>query len=131
MSSILYTRLDGLTDKLIETAVAIFVHLMQNDLCALSLCDDDISLMPVMIRATICALSLDGECYGAFNSDHELVGYTFWMPPGKGLFSTEEQRNLGLTEFMKKLSPAGMEVYKETFAKVVPQFVMSYLGPTA
>ncbi|KZT07900.1 uncharacterized protein LAESUDRAFT_87797 [Laetiporus sulphureus 93-53] len=53
-----------------------------------------------------------------------------WMPPGQELFSTPEQRELGLNEFMKNLSKEGKEYYSTILFAEFPAFVNSCLGPT-
>ncbi|KAF7792946.1 hypothetical protein EIP86_004049 [Pleurotus ostreatoroseus] len=63
-----------------------------------------------MLRAGIYS----GEYYEAVHQDEGMVGFLMVMPPGKDLFSTEEQRALGLTEFMDSLSAEGKEYYKTT-----------------
>ncbi|KAJ3511538.1 hypothetical protein NLJ89_g4046 [Agrocybe chaxingu] len=68
--------------------------------------------MPLQALALLRAGVLSGEYYEATNEEGELVGYTMWMPPGQEMFSTEEQKQLGLYEFMAKLSDEAKEYYR-------------------
>jgi len=126
-SSLTIGRVENPSDELIETSVALFYSLMKDDDGVRSLVGGDISSIPAMARAMLKAGVLTGEYYTAMDGD-ELVGFTMWMPPGRDLFSTPEERALGLDEFMKNLSPEGKEYYKNIYTVEWPKFVNSCLG---
>ncbi|KAF8346127.1 hypothetical protein F5887DRAFT_884016, partial [Amanita rubescens] len=136
-------------DEEIEESVALFADLMANDMAALSLSGGEAALIPELARAMLKAgIFAAGEYYTATNDKGEIVGFTMWMPPGQEMFSTPEQRALGLNDFMTKLPEIGKDFYKKTvrfyrriyeadmFNKYdstwsrFPTFVNELLGPT-
>ncbi|TCD71627.1 hypothetical protein EIP91_007374 [Steccherinum ochraceum] len=78
-----------------------------------------------MIRAGI----LEGEFYAATDETDDILGFAMTMPKGRILFSTDEQKKLGLTDFMARLSEEGKKWYTEEYLKVFPQFVAKCLEP--
>ncbi|KZT04282.1 uncharacterized protein LAESUDRAFT_658088 [Laetiporus sulphureus 93-53] len=130
MSSLTITRVEQPSPKLIDDSVNLFVALMKSDPAIESLCGGDVSLAGPMARAMLNAGVLAGEYYAALDENGELAGFTLWMPPGQEMFSTQEQRDLGLTDFMARLPPEGKEYYKDTYLAEFPGFVSSCIGPT-
>ncbi|KAF8167192.1 hypothetical protein B0H34DRAFT_680726 [Crassisporium funariophilum] len=130
MSKFTVQRVEKPTEEQIAISADLFYDLMKTDLGAISLSGGDTSLIRLQAKALLRAGALVGEYYEATNADGELVGYTMWMPPGEEMFSTDEQRSLGLTEFMARLSEQGKEYYKTTYMAHFPGFVNSVLGPT-
>ena len=59
--------------------IAFFIE----DLGAVSLAGGDVSLVDSEALALLRAGVLEGEYYETTNEDHELIGYTMWMPPGR------------------------------------------------
>ncbi|KAF9055667.1 hypothetical protein BJ165DRAFT_1521662 [Panaeolus papilionaceus] len=123
-------RVENPSEELISNAVDLFYSVMHQDKAALSLCGGDISLFKLQLTAMVKAIALDGEIYTATDEDGKLLGYTAWMPPGQEMFSTEQQRALGLNEFLSRISPAGMDYFKNTYLARFPAFVNQHLGPT-
>ncbi|KZT63703.1 hypothetical protein DAEQUDRAFT_733533 [Daedalea quercina L-15889] len=116
-------------DRLVDDAVELFTSIMQNDNATVSLVGGDKSLVGLMIRSMIkAALHAAGEFYPALDANDKLVGYALWMPPGRDLFDTPEQRELGLNEFMKSLPEAGKQYYKDVYMKEFPTFVIECMG---
>ncbi|KAF8662780.1 hypothetical protein AX14_007010 [Amanita brunnescens Koide BX004] len=126
-----YRHVPNPTDEQVEASVALFTDLMKDDVAVLSLAGGEPALIPDMIRATLKAgIFAAGEYYTASNEKGEMVGFTMWMPPGQEMFSTPEQRALGLDDFMSKLPEIGKEFYKKTYMARFPNFVNELLGPT-
>ncbi|EFI28762.1 hypothetical protein CC1G_13788 [Coprinopsis cinerea okayama7 len=119
------------TDEQIRASADLFLDLMKEDRSVLSLLGGDLSLVSYMIGAMLRAGALEGEYYVATDEAGKLVGYTMWMPPGKQLFESEAQRNLGLHEFQNKLSDETKEYWQNTYMARYPGFVQEHLGPTA
>ncbi|KAJ3552832.1 hypothetical protein NM688_g3942 [Phlebia brevispora] len=114
----------------VDAAVDLFVDLMKDDPSLLSLVGGDALLMAPLSRAMLRAGIHSGQYYEATHEQDGLVGYMVTMPPGKDLLSTDEQRALGLTDFMSKLSSEGKEYYKAVYLTQFPAFVNACLGPT-
>ncbi|KIP04043.1 hypothetical protein PHLGIDRAFT_15472 [Phlebiopsis gigantea 11061_1 CR5-6] len=118
-------------ERRVDEAVELFYALMANDASMRSLTGGQPELLlRALGRAMLRAGLLSGEYYEAATAEGELVGFLMAMPPGQDIFSTDEQRALGLTEFMGRLSAAGHEFYKTTYMHEFPAFVNSLLGPT-
>ncbi|CAA7265027.1 unnamed protein product [Cyclocybe aegerita] len=122
-------RVESSTNERLEVAAELFTDLMKDNLGAISLAGGEDSLMPLQALALLRAGVHSGEYYEASNEQGELVGYTLWMPPGQEMFSTEEQKQLGLYEFMAKLSDEAKEYYRTKYMAEFPGFVASLLGP--
>ncbi|KAI0697360.1 hypothetical protein BC835DRAFT_1472786 [Cytidiella melzeri] len=114
----------------LEEAVELFYSLMKGDVALKSLVGGEPEKIGDMGRAMLRAGVHSGEYYEAVDANGGLVGFLMTMPPGQDLFSTQEQRALGLTEFMENLSPEGKEYYRTTYLAEFPAFVNSCLGPT-
>lgn len=129
--SITYQRVPNPTVEQVEATVALFMDLMKEDIAVLCLSGADTALIPDLARAMIKAgIYAAGEYYLATDENGEIVGYTMWMPPGQEMFSTPEQRALGLNDFMVKLPEEGREYQKSFFMAKFPSFVNTQLGPT-
>ncbi|KAK2460077.1 hypothetical protein APHAL10511_007911 [Amanita phalloides] len=129
--SLTYSHVPNPTNEQVETAVTLFADLMKDSAAVLSLSGGDPSLIPDMARSVLKAgIFAAGEFYIAANEREEIVGFTMWMPPGQEMFSTLEQRALGLNDFMSKLPELGREVYKAIYITRLPTFVNGLLGPT-
>ncbi|TFY61698.1 hypothetical protein EVJ58_g4354 [Rhodofomes roseus] len=114
MSGVKIERVSNPSDKLIEDSVELFTSLMQNDVAGISLVGGETTLLGSMARSMIkAAVLVAGEYYPALDENGELAGYALWMPPGRDLFDTPEQRELGLNEFMASLPEAGKQYYKD------------------
>jgi GNAT superfamily N-acetyltransferase len=131
MSSYSFTiqRVNNPTEEQIDISADLFYDLMKENQGAISLSGGDKSLMKLQALAILRAGALAGEYYTATNPDGELVAYTLWMPPGQELFSSEEQRKLGFTEFMTRLPEEGKEYFRTAYLAHFPGFVNGILGP--
>lgn len=129
-SGITLKRVEHPSDARVEEAIDLFYDLMKDDKAMISLTGGQASQIPSMGRAMLRAGIHSGEYYEAVDENDSLIGFLMTMPPGRDLFSTEEQRVLGLTEFMSNLSDAGKEYYKTTYLAEFPAFVNACLGPT-
>ncbi|PPQ89987.1 hypothetical protein CVT25_009627 [Psilocybe cyanescens] len=116
-------------DHLARTAMTVLSSDSQ-DQGAISLSGGDKSLMKLQALAMLRAGILAGEYYTATNQEGKLIGYTLWMPPGRDIFSTDEQRKLGFNEFMTRLPTQGKEYFRTTYLAHFPGFVNGILGPT-
>ncbi|KDR85989.1 hypothetical protein GALMADRAFT_132605 [Galerina marginata CBS 339.88] len=135
MSAFTVQRVENPDEEQINISADLFCDLMKDNQGAISLSGGDKSLMKLQALAIIRAGAFAGEYYTATNSDGEVVGYALWMPPGKELFSTEEERKLGFTEFMARLPEEGKEYFRTTastsyYLAHFPGFVNGILGPT-
>ncbi|KAI0089627.1 hypothetical protein BDY19DRAFT_943404 [Irpex rosettiformis] len=129
-SGITVERVESPSDARVDEAVDLFYSLMKGDIALKSLTGGEPEKIADMGRAMLRAGIHSGEYYEAKDASGGLIGFLMTMPPGQDLFSTEEQRALGLTEFMAKLSPEGKEYYKTTYLAEFPAFVNKCLGPT-
>lgn len=106
------------SDELIEAFVKLYLDLMKDTSPAMpSLCGGDLSLADLMAHGELRAGALAGEIFAAFNEKEEMVGYALTMPPGRQLYDSEEQRELGHNEFLEKLSEEGKEYYRTSMAE--------------
>ncbi|KAI0078576.1 hypothetical protein K474DRAFT_1660152 [Panus rudis PR-1116 ss-1] len=117
------------TEKQIVESGEICAQLMKSDGAALALSGGDPELIEMMVRLVVRACVLEGNYYAATNEKGEILGYSAVMPKGKELFATEEQRNLGLNEYMSRLSEEAKEYYKKVYMAEFPGFVGECLAP--
>ncbi|KAH9932600.1 uncharacterized protein B0H18DRAFT_1115831 [Fomitopsis serialis] len=106
------------SDQLIEDSVALFSSVFQTNTATISLVGGDVSLLGAMVRSMIkAALVAGGEYYPALdeNDSDELTGYALWLPPGRDLFDTPEQRDLGFNDFMASLPEAGKRITRTSY----------------
>ncbi|KAI0340439.1 hypothetical protein BDW22DRAFT_1486269 [Trametopsis cervina] len=131
LPGIVIQRVENPSDARVDEDVDLFFSLMKEDVALKSLVGGEPEKIDGMGRAMLRAGILAGEYYEATDEkDGSLLGYLMTMPPGQDLFSTDEQRALGLTEFMANLSPEGKEYYRTTYLAEFPAFVNACLGPT-
>ncbi|PCH35850.1 hypothetical protein WOLCODRAFT_140107 [Wolfiporia cocos MD-104 SS10] len=129
MSTIIAQRITDPSPHIIDVCVELFAELMSANKAIISLCGGDARLVGPLARAMLCAGALAGELYIATDiGDEQPIGYTMWMPPGQELFSTPEQRALGLEAFMAALPEDGKEYYRTTYTAEFPAFVSSCIG---
>ncbi|KAF8514997.1 hypothetical protein JB92DRAFT_2811135 [Gautieria morchelliformis] len=118
------------SESLVDACANLFAMLMKDNTAPLSLCGGEASLIYYLARGMILACALDGEYYIALNEENDLAGFCLWMPPGKVIFSTEEQRLLGFDDFMARLPEVGKDYYRTTYFVEFPKFVAKCLGKT-
>ncbi|KAK0454670.1 hypothetical protein EV421DRAFT_1896593 [Armillaria borealis] len=116
MSPFTIRHVDSLNAEELEIAVDLTVKAYDDMLVARAMVGDDKNLMdPLfrsMIRAADSAGTIDLAC-DVSDSD-KIVGMAVWFGPGKSLFADAEQRELGLNEFMDKLSPETRQWWEKT-----------------
>lgn len=96
-----------------------------------SITGGNLALLPALARAMINATALIcGEMYAVTDENGALVGYTLWVPPGRVLFDSEDQRRLGFTEVMKEMSEEGKEYYERVLGVEFPEFLDESIGIT-
>ncbi|OCH89783.1 hypothetical protein OBBRIDRAFT_793938 [Obba rivulosa] len=128
-SNIKIQRMEKPSEELVEEAVQLFCELMSAGPAAISLTAGKLELMQPMARAMIRPLALlAGEMYTATDENGSLVGFTLWLPPGENMFTTEEQRQMGLYEFMNALPEEGKAYYSTTLGQDFPKVVDEYIG---
>ncbi|OCH85072.1 hypothetical protein OBBRIDRAFT_740548 [Obba rivulosa] len=130
MSSVRIQRVEQPTDAQIDASVALFVANMKDDPSALSLSGGDPELIDPMVRSMLMAGRMAGEYYAATDDSGELLGYALWMPPGQLMFSTPEQREAGLSDFMGRLPQAGKDYFHNEYLVLFREFVAKCLGST-
>lgn len=130
LEGITLQQVESPSDARIAEAVALFVELMHDDKSMISLTGGAPELVGPLGSAMLRAGAQYGEYYEAVDAHGRLVGFLMTMPPGQDLFSTDEQRALGLTDFMGKLPEAGKEYYRTTYMIEFPAVVNRNLGPT-
>lgn len=112
------------TEEIIEEAAQIFSKLMPADPLAVALTGGDISLLPVLARAMIKPIALQiGDMYTATDENGKVVGFQMWVPPGRLLFNTEEQRKLGFEDFLSQLSDEAKLYCPQTLGKDFPHAI--------
>lgn len=129
-TTVSFERVQNPTDAQIDSAVELFASLMKDDISLMSLCGGDSSKLGPLGRAMLRAGVHCGEYYEAHHESEGMVGFLMVTPPGQDLFSTDEQRALGLSAFMQNLPEAGKEYYKAVYLVEFPAFVNACLGPT-
>ncbi|OCH86032.1 hypothetical protein OBBRIDRAFT_814803 [Obba rivulosa] len=128
-SNITIQRVEKPTEGLVEEAVVLFKALMIKDPATHSFTTGKPELIDAMARAMIKPNALiAGEMYTATDDKGDLVGFTLWLLPGSNVWTTEEQRQMGLYQFLGSLSPEGQEYYLNVLGKEFPKIVDNFLG---
>jgi len=119
------------TEAQIIRSAEIFANLMlkNDDIAVVALCGGNRKLLMPLALAMIRAGVLEGEFYAAIGEGDDILGYVMTMPKGRVLFSTDAQKELGLTDFMAQLSEEGKKYYTDVYLKTFPQFVASCIEP--
>ncbi|KAH9839041.1 uncharacterized protein C8Q71DRAFT_747302 [Rhodofomes roseus] len=101
---------------------------MQEDPLAIALTGGDMLILPYLIRAMVGAIAfMCGDIYAAFNEHGAMVGFQGWVPPGKLLFSTEEQRER-LEDFNVRLSDKAKEYFPKAMGVDFPKAIDDCTG---
>ncbi|KAI0938554.1 hypothetical protein AcV5_000206 [Taiwanofungus camphoratus] len=117
------------SETLVEEAIQLFSALMPADPAAISFTAGDISRISDMARAMIKPIALvAGEMYTATDEDGALVGFTLWLPPGRNVWETEEQRQLGFYAFLETLPEEGKKYYPTVLGEEFPKVIDEFLG---
>ncbi|KAK0460966.1 uncharacterized protein EV420DRAFT_1640471 [Desarmillaria tabescens] len=132
MSPFAIRHIDSLTAEELEIAVNLTVKAYDDMLVARAMVGDDKNLMDPLFRSMIRAANLAGTIDLAcdVSNSNKIVGMAVWFGPGKSLFADAEQRELGLNEFMGKLSPETRQWWGETYGPKTSELVKTALGPT-
>ncbi|EMD31799.1 hypothetical protein CERSUDRAFT_119368 [Gelatoporia subvermispora B] len=128
-ANITIQRVEKPADGLIEASVQLFKDLMIKAPATHALTTGKPELIDGMARASIRPIALvAGEMYTAVDENDALIGFTLWLPPGSNIWTTEEQRQMGLDQFLETLSPEGQEYYTNVLGKEFPGLVDGFLG---
>ncbi|KZT23823.1 hypothetical protein NEOLEDRAFT_1135981 [Neolentinus lepideus HHB14362 ss-1] len=83
----------------------------------------DWSLHPILLRAMLRAGALEDVIYVVMNKHtEEIVTVSLWFPPGRQLFSTDDQKALGFNDFMTKISPEAKKWWSTTYVTLLRDF---------
>ncbi|TFY83151.1 hypothetical protein EWM64_g862 [Hericium alpestre] len=113
----------------IDEAVSLCLRAYEGDEGLECLVCGDMSLAEPLFRAMVRATALEGEFYVAVNDSEKILGLGLWFGPGKDLFSTEQQRNLGFNDFLGRLSPEAQTWWTQTYPAKMGEFLSYHLGP--
>ncbi|KAG1813091.1 hypothetical protein EV424DRAFT_67655 [Suillus variegatus] len=88
------------------------------------------SLEGPLFRAMIRACLLAGRVYIAIAIDTGVIaGLALWFPPGKALWKTDAQKNLGFNQLLESLSPKTREWWTTTYGSGLAPFIKTALSP--
>ncbi|EPS99243.1 hypothetical protein FOMPIDRAFT_1164163 [Fomitopsis schrenkii] len=116
---------------MIDAAVELTAALQQGDPSCKAWTGGNLSLLPLFMRAIIKATWLcegAGITYVATDTDGTLVGYSQWIPVGRDLFDSEDQRQYGYYEFMDKISDEGKKYFEESLGRDFPKYLDDLFG---
>ncbi|EPS99419.1 hypothetical protein FOMPIDRAFT_1050695 [Fomitopsis schrenkii] len=119
------------TDAMIEQAVEVTALVLKDDDSCFIWTGGKPELLPEFMSAIIRASWLcegAGETYVALDEDGTLVGYSQWIPPGRDLWDSEDQRQLGYYDFMAKLSDEGKKYFEESLGNFFPKYLDEAFG---
>ncbi|KAL6297865.1 hypothetical protein BKA93DRAFT_813721 [Sparassis latifolia] len=130
-SNITVQRIDKPSEAMVEEAVKIFSDLMPEDPLAVALTGGNPTIISIMVRAMIKPLALvSGEMYTATDQSGVMVAFTLCTRPGRNLFDTEDQLELGYQDLMKVLSEEGKAYHSQALKKDFPAFIDESIGIT-
>ncbi|EMD31808.1 hypothetical protein CERSUDRAFT_119380 [Gelatoporia subvermispora B] len=117
------------SEELAEAAIQLYESLMVDDPATDALTAGQPELIGLMARAMIKpSVLIAAEMYTAIDENGVLVGFTLWLPPGSNVCTTEEQRQMGLYQFLASLSEKGREYYTNVLGQEFPRFINAALG---
>ncbi|TFK82903.1 hypothetical protein K466DRAFT_499446 [Polyporus arcularius HHB13444] len=70
---------------------------------------------------------VSGEMYTAKNEHGKLIGFTLWGPPGRDVFDTPDQLEMGYQEYLQQLDDEARKFQAEMMGKTIPRFIDSTL----
>ncbi|KAH9926394.1 uncharacterized protein B0H18DRAFT_1118898 [Fomitopsis serialis] len=120
------------TDAMIDQAVELTVLLEAKDQsCKVWTGGNPAELLPILMRSIIKATWLcegAGETYVATDENGTLVGYSQWIPPGRDLWDSEDQRQCGYYDFMERMSEEGNNYFKQSLGNEFPKYLDDSFG---
>ncbi|PPQ92774.1 LOW QUALITY PROTEIN: hypothetical protein CVT25_003883 [Psilocybe cyanescens] len=124
-------RITALTDKETDAIVDLLVRAFEDSAATKAMSGDNGQLSDLLFRSMVRAGGFAGHLYVLENESQEIVSTALWFAPGTMLFSShaiaaggdtfqcymtlwdsEEQRELGFNEFMRKLDDKTREWWK-------------------
>ncbi|KAK0226225.1 hypothetical protein IW262DRAFT_752104 [Armillaria fumosa] len=132
MSPFTVRHVDSLNAEELEITVDLTVKAYDDILVARAMVGDDKNLMDPLFRSMIRAADLAGTIDLACDASDldKIVGMAVWFGPRKALFADAEQRELGLNEFMDKLSSETRQWWQKTYGPKTSELATTALGPT-
>jgi len=128
-SNLTIQRVEKPTEELVEEAVTLFKGLMVKDPATHAFTTGKPELIDAMARAMIKPNALiAGEMYTATDEKGDLIAFTLWLPPGQNVWTTEEQRQMGLYQFLGSLSDEGRDYYSNVLGKEFPKVADEFIG---
>ncbi|EIW52681.1 uncharacterized protein TRAVEDRAFT_53125 [Trametes versicolor FP-101664 SS1] len=118
------------SDDLLKAAAQIYVDTLQGDPTLVGATAGHLEHAPEIILAVLTPIArVCGELYAATDADGALVGFSAWVPPGRSTFDTEEQAEMGLTQFLQgRLDAEAHGPYMKTVNEDMPKFIDGALG---
>ncbi|TFY55921.1 hypothetical protein EVJ58_g7946 [Rhodofomes roseus] len=119
------------TEAMIDQAVKLTNALQVGDPSCKAWTGGNLELLPLLMRSIIKATWLcegAGVTYVATDEEGTLVGYSQWIPSGRDLFDSEDQRQFGFYEFMEKMSDEGKKYFEESLGRDFPKFLDEAFG---
>ncbi|CDO78135.1 hypothetical protein BN946_scf184508.g1 [Trametes cinnabarina] len=116
-------------EKTIEDAARLYIDLSKDDPAFDAAVSGRRELSWIMATGVLKPLSLvSGELYTAKNEKGELVGFSGWTPPGRDVFDTPDQLEMGFSEFLSQLDEEARKFQRKMLGENIPKFVDGSLG---
>jgi len=129
--NIVIAHVETPSEHLIDELVSIFFDLEKDNPAWDAVTAGDSSRIPSLASALMTPLiSGVGDVYTARDEDGILVGFALWTAPGKCLFSTEDQMNMGYIDYLQGLPEECAIYHSEVMGKDVPAFIDEAIGIT-
>ncbi|KAH9915531.1 uncharacterized protein B0H18DRAFT_1041282 [Fomitopsis serialis] len=122
------------TEEMIDQALKLTNALQEGDPSCKAWTGGNLELLPLLMRAIIKATWLGegaGDTYVATDENGTLVGYSQWIPSGRDVFDSEDQRQYGFYEFMEKISDEGKKYFEESLGRDFPKYLEKSFGVIA
>ncbi|KAI0262329.1 hypothetical protein BC834DRAFT_845118 [Gloeopeniophorella convolvens] len=130
---IVVRRLDSPTPEQIDAAVKLSVRAYAGDICEKVFTNADASRADALWRSLILAGARDGMLYVAAPEGDDppdaVRAIAVWFPPGKLLWSTQEQLNDGFATVLAKLEPEHHDWLVNKFLTASNKLKMDIFGP--
>lgn len=123
-------KVDELTDDFLCALTDICTRAFADEPVTPLLAGDRPEALAWYFRSVIAAGHLGGEvCVATLKGSLKPVSLSVWMPPGKDLWDTEEQRQLGFYDYMSSLDPLTKEFMSTTYVEFIGTFFRDALSP--
>jgi len=133
MSGISIHLVTSPTAAQLDEAVALCLRAYANDVAFHALTGGDKNIQDPLFRSDIRAGALEGSLYFALDNTNSedaprLAGLSIWFGPGRTLYCSEAQKNLGFYDFISRSPPRVQEWWKNIYATELEQFLDKMLG---